>query len=267
MRVFALAVALLMIPVPSVAQTAAKDASPAATAQAYADAAVDALKAGNNALAVELSSKALALYVTVNALYIRGTAYGNAQDYSKAILDLEKAKLQATAGKADVATLNAIDASLTTVYLFGGQVQKGLALGADLKRRDPANTRVDDSFFGYFVLQSAAAMKAGHVEEAVADLESGAKTVPARAVPLYVQAANVLSAGANPDWKRVKAEVDKALAINANDAGANYVAGIALANARDPKGAIELLRRAKANAGTDASLNADIDAALKQLGG
>ena len=89
--------------------------------------------------------------------------------------------------------------------------------------------------------------------------------MPSRAVALYAQAANVLAQGTTVDWKRVKAEADKALAIDGNDARANYVAGISLANGGDGKSAIPYLQKAKANAGSDASLNADIDTALKKL--
>jgi len=235
-------------------------------AKAYADAAVDALKAKNNDQAIALSDKALALQQNVNTLYIQGTAYANAQKYPQAIADLEKAKAQASAGHADTATLNAIDASLATSYIFGGQVDKGVALAKALKARDPSNTRVDDTLAAYYNGQAVAAMQAGKKEEAVADLENAAQAVPSRAVVLYVQAANVLAQGDKPDWKRVKAEADKALAINANDPRANYVAGIALANSGDSKGAIPLLQKAKANAGSDAELNGEIDAALKKLG-
>jgi tetratricopeptide (TPR) repeat protein len=235
-------------------------------AKAYSDAAVDALKAKNNEQAIALADKALALQQNVNTLFIQGTAYANAQKYPQAIADLEKAKAQASAGHADAATLNAIDASLATSYIFGGQVDKGVALAKALKARDPSNTRVDDTLAAYYNQQAVAAMQAGKKEEAVADLENAAKAVPSRAVVLYVQAANVLSQGTTVDWKRVKAEADKALAIDPNDARANYVAGIALANQGDSKGAIPLLQKAKANAGSDASLNADIDTALKKLG-
>ncbi len=234
-------------------------------AKAYADAAVDALKAKSYDRAIALSDKALALQQNVNTLYIRGAAYANAQKYAQAIADLERAKAQATAGNADSATINAIDASLATSYVFGGQAEKGIALARDLKRRDPSNTRVDDTLAAYYNQQAVAAMQAGKKDEAVADLENAAKIVPARSVVLYVQAANVLSQGDKPDWKRVKAEVDKALAVDPNDARANYVAGIALANQGDSKGAIPLLQKAKANAGSDTSLNADIDTALKKL--
>ncbi|MEO7039528.1 MAG: tetratricopeptide repeat protein [Candidatus Elarobacter sp.] len=235
-------------------------------AKAYADGAVEALKAKNNEQAIALSNKALALQANVNTLFIQGTAYGNAQNYPQAIAALEKAKAQATAGHADAATLNAIDGSLATSYIFGGQTDKGVALAQDLKRRDPSNTRIDDTLAAYYNQQAVAAVKAGNKAAAVTDLESAAKAVPSKAVVLYVQAANVLSQGTTVDWKAVKAEADKALAIDANDARANYVAGIALANQSDSKGAIPYLQKAKANMGSDASLGVDIDAALKKLG-
>jgi tetratricopeptide (TPR) repeat protein len=235
-------------------------------AKAYADAAVDALKAKSNDQAIALAGKALALVQNVNALFIRGTAYANAQKYSLAIADLEKAKAQATAGNADAATLNAIDASLATSYIFGGQVDKGLAIAKALKARDPSNTRVDDTLATYYNGRAVAFMKEGKKAEAVAELENAARAVPSKAAVLYVQAANVLAQGDKPDWKAVKAEADKALAVDPNDARANYVAGIALANAGDGKAAIPLLQKAKANVGSDASLNAEIDAALKKLG-
>ncbi len=234
--------------------------------KSYSDAAVDALKAKNNDQAIALAGKALALQPNVNGYYIQGTAYANAQQYAQAIAVLEKAKSMAGAGHADAATLNAIDASLATSYVFGGQPDKGMALAKALKQRDPSNTRVDDTLASYYNQQAVAAMQAGKKDEAVADLERAAGAVPARATMLYVQAANVLSQGDKPDWKRVKAEADKALAIDPNDARANYVAGIALANSGDGKSAIPLLQKAKANAGGDTTLAGQIDAALTKLG-
>ena len=70
-------------------------------AKAYSDAAVDQLKAKNNDQAVALASKSLALQESVNSLYLRGTAYANAQKYPQAIADLEKARSMAAAGKAE----------------------------------------------------------------------------------------------------------------------------------------------------------------------
>ena len=235
-------------------------------AKAYADAAVEALKAKDNQKAIILADKAIVLQSNVNTLYIRATAYANAQKYQPAISDLENAKSQAVAGHADPSTLNAIDASLVTSYLFGGQAEKGLALARALKQRDPSNTRVDDALAAYYAQRAIAAFQAGKVEEAVEVLEMAAKELPSRAASLYVQAANLLGAGPQPDWKRVQTEAEKALTIAANDARANYVVGIALANQSNKSGALPYLQKAKANAGSDDSLIADVDAALRSLG-
>lgn len=236
-------------------------------AHAYTDAAVAALKEKNNDQAIALSGKALALQPSVNGLYVRGTAYANAQQYPQAIADLEKAKAQAASGKADASTMTAIDSALATAYVFGGQTDKGVALAQDIKRRDPSNTRIDDTLAGYYNQQAGAAIQAGKTDQAVTDLETGAKAVPSRAVALYSSAANVIAHGAKTpdDWKKVKAEADKALAIAPNDAQANFIAGIAMGNSGDRTGATTALQKAKANVGTDADLSGKIDAALAQL--
>lgn len=234
-------------------------------AKAYSDAAVDAIKAKNNDQAIVLAGKALALQDNVNTLYLRGTAYANAQQYAQAIADLERAKSEAAAGHASASTLDAIDSSLATSYVLGGQPDKGFAIAQAVKQRDPSYTRINDTLAMYYNRQAVDAMKAGNKAAAVTDLENAAKTLPSRAVSLYVQAANVLSQGDKPDWKAVKAEADKALAVDPNDARANFVAGVALANSGDSKNAIVLLQKAKAGAGSDAELNSDIDTALKKL--
>ncbi len=235
-------------------------------AKAYGDAAIAALKAKSNDQAVAYADKALAIQPNVNGYYLRGTAYANAQKYPQAIADLEKAKSLA-AGKADAGTLNAIDTSLATAYLFGGQPDKGTALAAEVKRRDPSNTRVDDAIAGYYNEQASAAVQGGKRDQAVASLEAGAKAVPSRAVVLYTAAANVMGGGAKStdDWKRVKLEADKALAVNGSDPNALYIDAIASANAGDGASAKAALAKAKANVGTDADLSAKIDAALAQL--
>lgn len=236
-------------------------------AHAYTDAAVAALKEKNNDQAIALSGKALALQQSVNGLYVRGTAYANAQQYPQAIADLEKAKAEATTGKADATTMSAIDSALATAYIFGGQPDKGVALAQDVKRREPSNTRIDDTLAGYYNQQAGAAIQAGKTDQAVADLDAGAKALPSRAVPLYTSAANLLAKGAKTpdDWKKVKAEIDKALAVAPNDPQANFIAGVALANAGDRAGATTALQKAKANVGSDADLSGKIDAALAQL--
>ena len=86
-------------------------------------------------------------------------------------------------------------------------------------------------------------MQAGKKDEAVADLENAAQAVPSRAVVLYVQAANVLSQGDDaPTGSASRPRPTRRSRSTPNDARANYVAGIALANAgRQAKARLALL--------------------------
>jgi len=197
--------------------------------------------------------------VAKNILYRSGFAEPGHTEYL--------AKLaQASTGKSDQSTIDTIDSGLVTAYLLGGQPDKGLALAKEVKKRDPSNARIDDAMAGYYNQQASTAMTAGKKDQAVASLEAGALAVPTRAALMYTQAANILAAGTSPDWKKVKAEADKALAVDPNDGHANFLAGVALANSGNKAGAIPLIQKAKANAGSDAKLASDADAALKQLG-
>ncbi|MBC5809397.1 MAG: TonB family protein [Candidatus Eremiobacteraeota bacterium] len=235
-------------------------------ARAYADAAMEQLKAKNYAQSIALGKKSLALQENVNSMFVLGTAYANSRDYPNAVTVLERARARAVSSHAGATTLNAIDVSLATSYIFGGQTEKGVALAKALRKRDPSNTRVDDALATYYNQEAVKTMNAGKTDDAVEQLEQAASLAPARAVALYVQAANVLARAPIVDWKRVRAEADKALALDGGDARANYVAGIAQANAGDTAGAIPYLQRAKGGTGADAALSTDIDAALKKLG-
>lgn len=236
-------------------------------AKALADAAVDALKAKDNEKARDLAAQAIALQPSVNAIFLHGVACGNLEDWPCAIADLEKGKSMAAAGGADAQTLDAIDRNMARAYLFGGRSQEGLDLAAQLKSRDPSSAaEMDGVVAAYFKNQAVAKMKGGDADGAEALLERGAKLAPTSAAKLYVQAANLLAQKAPPDWNAVEAEARKALAADPGDAQANYVVGIARGNSGDKAGAIAFLQKAQANAGADAELKGDADAALKKLG-
>jgi tetratricopeptide (TPR) repeat protein len=239
----------------------------AVAAKAYADAAISAIKAKNYDQAQTLAQKSSALQPSANAYYVQGVAALNAQQYDKAASSLEHARSIAQSGKADAKTLNAIDEELVQAYVMGGQQQKGLELAQELKRREPSNTQIDNAIAASYNQQAQAAAKSGNTSQAVADLEAGAKAAPGSAAILYVNAAQIMaqSAKSTDDWKRVKAEADKALAIEPNSAPANYIEGIALGNSGDLNGAKSALQKAKANVGSDAQLSAQIDAQLAQL--
>jgi tetratricopeptide (TPR) repeat protein len=112
--------------------------------------------------------------------------------------------------------------------------------------------------------------KAGKFAEAAAQYEAGAQISPADAVTLYSSAALAyLSVKPNPDAAHAKTDADKALAIDANSAVANYAAGVALADQGNSKDALTYLNKADAaaKAANDAGLIAQIESAIKQLSG
>ncbi|MBC5809398.1 MAG: hypothetical protein GIW95_00855 [Candidatus Eremiobacteraeota bacterium] len=240
------------------------DAFKGFAAKAYADAAVAAFKAKDANKSVAFASKGIRLERLPDAFFIRATAYVELGDYPHAIADFEQAKAQATAA-GDKAALLLLDTALVRAYAFGGQFDKSAALAADVKKRDAANTRVDDILAEYFNARATDALAAGKRDDAVALYESGAVALPSRAVILYVAAASALSNALFPDWKRVKAEADKALAIDPLSPRANYIAAVALESQGDRLGALALVRKAKNNLTAGDAFEATVDGLIAKL--
>ncbi|MFN2459358.1 MAG: energy transducer TonB [Candidatus Velthaea sp.] len=237
--------------------------------RAYANAGAQALKANNADAAAADAAKAIELAPSAEGYNIRGSAEFAQKKYDAAIADLEKARDLAIAAKSDGKQIAIIEANLTAAYFGAGQSEKGLAAAKDVQRLDPSITIVQDSIAQYYNDKANTLVKAGNRTDAAAQLDVGAGAAPKYAVMLYANAALVLANDTKPDWKKVKAESDKALAIDPNDARANYTAGFALANDKNTKDALTYLTKAQAAAksGSDAELSKSIDAAIKQLNG
>ncbi|MFI4976944.1 MAG: tetratricopeptide repeat protein [Caulobacterales bacterium] len=236
-----------------------------AAAKAYSDATVEAFKTHSVVKEVELSTMALAFEESVDTLYLQGTAFGNVPNYPAAIADLQKAKaMAASAAKPDPATVNAIDASLVTSLILGGQADQGLALARDFQKRNPTSDRLDAVLAAYYIQQANGAMRSGDRAQATASLDAGAAAAPSRAVDLYMRAAGLWSVGQPLDWEKVGAEARKALVVNAADPYANYVVGVAETNLGRRDAAMPFLNRANANVRGNPRLQSDIDAALKK---
>lgn len=236
--------------------------------KSYANAAAASLKANNNDEAVAFATKAIALIPSAEPYNIRGSAQYAQKKFDPAIADLEKARDLAVAEKADNHQQAVIETNLTAAYMGAGQSEKALATAKDVTRLDPSITQTGDVIAQYYNDKATSLVKAGDRKGAADQLDAGAAAVPKYAVQLYSNAATILASDAKPDWKVVKLEADKALAIDASDARANYVAGVALANDKNTKDALTYLNKAQASAktGNDPDLSKQIDAALKQLG-
>jgi hypothetical protein len=236
--------------------------------KSYANAAAASLKANADDDAVAFASKAIELAASAEPYNIRGSAEYAQKKYDAAVADLEKARDLAVAEKADNRQLAIIETNLTAAYMGAGQADKGLATAKDVGRLDPSISQTGDIIAQYYNDKATTLVKAGDRKGAADQLDAGAAAAPKYAVQLYGNAATILASDAKPDWKVVKAEADKALAIDPNDARSNYVAGVALANDKNTKDALTYLNKAQASAktGNDPDLSKQIDAALKQLG-
>jgi TonB family protein len=238
--------------------------------RSYALAAGEAMKAGDNDAAIALATKSIDLIASTGAYNARGTAEFTAKKYEDAIADLEKAASLASTSNppADAHQQAIIMANLGSAYAAAGHIDKATEMAKDVQRLDPSITVVQDGIAQYYLDQAQTDVKAEDRAAAVAQLEIGAAAAPKDALIFYTQATVVLANAKMPDWKKVRAEADKALALAPNDARSNYLAGLAIVNSGGSKAdALTYLKRAQtaASAGTDAKLTQQINDAIKQL--
>jgi predicted Zn-dependent protease len=237
--------------------------------QAYTDRAQELLKAEKFGDAATTLTRAIALQPNNPSLYyLRGVAQAR-QNPAAAQTDLEKAHALALDAKLPGKDLAAIESRLVGVYAATGAVDRAQAIAKDALAHDPAQaTTVNDALYAAFFNTAGALAAAGKPAEAVARFEAGATALPARAATLYARAALTLAADKTPDWKKVKAEADKALAVDPADGLANFVAAAALAKDGKPKDALPFLNKAKSSPlyTSDVSFAKQVDDALKALG-
>lgn len=218
--------------VPTVSKTFSQVA-----AQSYALAAVKTAAASPQQ-AVAYGKKAVQLAPGANAYYALGTAELEAGDTTSAVSDLSKAfNLVQSDPKADKKTKVAIASQLYAAYSKAGDTANAEKTLAAIKQIDPANTSVTTLEGNRYIQAANDASKAGNHTEALKDFEQAAAVgSPQIQVTAYAAAAleenAVLQSQKTPptkdDYAKVKAYADKALAVNPNDALANYAEGVAL---------------------------------------
>lgn len=264
--------------VPTIAKTFAQVA-----AQSYALAAVKTASAAPQQ-AVAYGKKAVALAPGANAYYALGTAELQAGDSASAVNDLKKSfTLVQSDAKADKKTKVAIASQLYEAYTKSGDTADAESTLAAIKQIDPTNTSVATLEGNRYIQAANEASKAGNHTEALKDFEQAAAVgSPQVQVTAYAAAAleqNAVLQGqktapTKDDYAKVKGFADKALAINPNDALANYAEGVALAgewvigNKQDAglkSQALAALNKAKAAAQSSGniSLSLNIDNFIK----
>jgi tetratricopeptide (TPR) repeat protein len=218
-------------------------------ANAYAKAAQGAISTKNGAAAVAFATKAKALSPGAPTWNLLGNAQIVNNDYPSAIQSFEQARaLAPNESKLDPKERGTITANLIAAYAESGQIDKAVALLPEMKQLDPENVVALSHVTDYYAKKAQAATSAGKTSEAIDWYEKGASYGGPLAHSMYTNEAVLLAQGTHPDWIRVKAAADKALALDTNDARANLAVGIALMQQRKGSEAVNYLQKAETNA-------------------
>jgi TonB family protein len=239
--------------------------------------AVQAVKTAddNPTQALALAQKAMSLDPNTNSRYALGRAQLANKQYSDAIATLKEVHAAAFADpKMPTNAKVAIDTSLMTAYFESNDSQNAQAMAAEIKQLDPTSTLPGRVLGNSLVNAGVTAAEAKNYDEAFKDFDQAASQGdPQVAVTAYTQAALLVSKMDKPDYKRMQAYADKALALKPDDAMANFAEGIALtgqwASSHDDatkKKALDSLTKAdqQAKAEGNIALSLQIETFIKQ---
>ncbi len=244
----------------------------AVAGKAYNDVAAADLNAKDAPAAVAAAKRAVELapgFFTYNTL---GFAELSAGSNEGAIADLEKARaLGATEKGVKPQDRAKADGNLISAYLNAGKSDSAKPIAAEAKALDPSETASDTAFAMYDYKTAQTDSDNGKLVEAAALYEQAAALVPAQAALLYGEAAlSLLHVKSNVDYAKVKADADKGLAADPDDAASNFAEGVVIANTPGKsKDALPYLNKADAAAkkANNSAFAAAIENFIEQLGG
>ena len=200
-----------------------------AAAQSFAAAAVKAAQS-NPTQALSYAQKAMSLQADSNSRFALGVAQLGNGDNADALASLKAAHDAAFADpKVPVASKVNIDAELLQAYLANNDKAGAEAIAAQIKQLNPSSTAGSAAIGNSLLKAGQAAVEANDTTTALADFDQAAAAGdPTVAVTANTLAAFAIARGTKPDYKRMQAYAEKALAIKPDDATANFAEGIAL---------------------------------------
>lgn len=165
-----------------------------------------------------------------------------------------------------------IDSWLLQAYLANNDTAGATAVAAQIKQLDPSSTAGSEAMGASLIKAGRAARDANDTAKALADFDQAAALGdPNIAVTANTDAAFTIGRTAKPDYKRMQAYAEKAIAIKPNDAPANFAEGIALigqsgGDASMKKKASDALNKADqlAKASGDEALSLQIETFIKK---
>ncbi len=199
-------------------------------AQSFATAAVKGART-DASQSLGYAQKAMALDPGPNSQFALGVAQLANGDLASALASLKAAQSAAMANpKIPVSSKVNIDAELVEAYLANHDTAQAQAMVAQIKQLDPNSTAGSSAMALSLINAGTKAADAKDTTTALADYDQAAAAGdPKLAVTANTLAAFAIARTEKPDYKRMQAYAEKALATNPNDAAANFAEGIALA--------------------------------------
>ncbi len=180
--------------------------------------------------ALTYAKKAVALAPAGGSYFALGVAELANKDSASAVSDLKKARdLASSDKKSDTKTRVQIDVELLQAYLANNDPANAKVTADEIKSLDATSKAPARVLGNYYLSAANTAASAGNHDAAIKAFEQAAATDDSEVqVTAYTSIAFEMSKADKPDYAKVKAEADKALAINPNDAMANFAAGLGL---------------------------------------
>lgn len=199
----------------------------AVAAHAYATAAA---QGKDPTSAVDYGKRAVALDVSANSYYGLGVAELNAGDGASAVADLKKARDLAFAdSKTATKEKVTLDTELFAAYVKNSDMAAAQTLAAEIKHLDPSSTVPQRILGNQLLAAGTASGKAGKHDDAIASfLQAGTSGDRDVEVTGYTLASFEEGRKDKPDYAKAKGYADKALALNAADAQANFAEGVSI---------------------------------------
>jgi TonB family protein len=208
--------------------TIGKQFQPAAAASFAAAAASQADQNPQQALAY--AQKAVALNPDTNSRFALGTAQLANKQYADAVTTLKAVRSSAMNDpKISKSAKVNIDSRLMSAYLANGDQQDAATLAAEIKQLDPSSTLPGRVLGNTYLKMGVDAATAQKYDDAFKYYEmAAAQGDPEVAVTADTEAAFLVTKTSKPDYKKMQAYADKAIAAKPDDAQANFAEGIAL---------------------------------------
>lgn len=208
--------------------TIGKQFQPAAAASFAAAAVATSDSSPEQALAY--AQKAVALNPDTNSRFALGTAQLSNKQYADAVTTLKAVRASAANDpKISKAARVNIDARLMSAYLATGDSQDAQTIAAEIKQLDPSSTLPGRVLGNTYLKMGVDAGTAQKYDDAFKYYDmAAAQGDPEVAVTADTEAAFLITKTQKPDYKKMQAYAEKALAVKPDDAQANFAEGVAL---------------------------------------